>query len=165
MGAAIVVRSALRQHGPFAGVPRWLFCAGAAMGVLGPGGDLIRHFMKRVKPAPADVPNRKPVIIDLLKLLASEELQLAYEKNVPHVDITAELLFMWFNDQYHPGEAFFASCFTADELAALERFNRFYEERVDKLPESQGTVRTWLTNPVWREIMREAQKTIECISV
>jgi hypothetical protein len=107
--------------------------------------------------------SRRNNIIEILELLASEEKQLAYERDVPHVDITAELVCMWFNDQYHPGRGFDAF-FSPDELAALARFHQFYDERVDRLPESQGTVRTWLADPLWREIMREAQETLKRIA-
>jgi hypothetical protein len=110
------------------------------------------------------IPNRKPEIIEVLRLLASEERQLAYERDVPHVDITAELLCMWFDDQYHPDDAFFVSCFSAAELAALAEFHRSYSERHHQLPESQGTVRTWLASPVWREIMRKADETVSRIA-
>jgi hypothetical protein len=110
------------------------------------------------------IPSRKPQIIEILELIASEEQQLSYERNVPHVDITVELLSMWFDDQYHPDDAFFRSCFTADELAALAEFQRFYDERCKKLPESEGTVRTWLASPVWREIMRKAHETVSQIA-
>jgi hypothetical protein len=106
----------------------------------------------------ANIPDRHPVILRLLRLLSSEEEQLAYERNVPHVDITAELRCMWFDDEYHPDDAFFRSCFSADELAALAEFHRFYDEQKHRLPQSQGTVRTWLASPVWREIMLEAKK-------
>ena len=109
-------------------------------------------------------PNRKTHIIELLGLLASEEQQLDYEKNVPHVDITAELVCMWFDDQYHPDYAGFTSSFTPDELAALAEFHKFYDEREKKLPESQGTVRTWLASPIWREIMRKANETVARIA-
>ena len=110
------------------------------------------------------IPNRKPHTIDLLSLLASEDRQLAYERNVPHVDITAELCCMWFDDQYHPDDAYFVSCFTADELSALAQFHRFYDDRKRQLPESCGTVQTWLASPVWREIMREASRALEKIA-
>lgn len=109
------------------------------------------------------IPNRKPEIVDLLRLLASEDEQLAYERDVPHVDITAELRCMWFDDQYHPDNAFFCSCFTPDELAALAEFDRFYEERKHQLPPSEGTVRTWLNSPVWRDIMLKAHSTLQRI--
>lgn len=109
-------------------------------------------------------PNRKSQIIELLGLLASEQQQLAYERNVPHVDITQELLCMWFDDLYHPNNTYFDSCFTVNELVALAEFHHFYDQRTDKLPESRGTVRTWLASPVWREVMQEAQKTLERIT-
>jgi hypothetical protein len=107
--------------------------------------------------------SRRNNIIEILELLGSEEKQLAYERDVPHVDITAELVCMWFNDQYHPDRGFEA-LFSSDELAALARFHRFYDERVDRLPESQGTVRTWLADPLWREIMQQAQTTLKQIA-
>ena len=113
---------------------------------------------------PESIPNRKPVIVDLLRLLASESEQLDYERRVPHVDITAELLCMWFDDQHHPDDAFFRSCFTPDELAALAEFHRFYDERSEQLPESQGTVRTWLASPIWRAIMERAHETLSRIA-
>jgi hypothetical protein len=113
---------------------------------------------------PVEIPNRKPQIIELLRMLASEERQLAYERNVPHVDITAELVCMWFNDFYRPDDAFFQSCFTKDELAALAEFHRFYDEQERILPESVGTVRAWLASPVWQAIMRKANETVSRIA-
>jgi hypothetical protein len=109
---------------------------------------------------PEPIPDRKPVIVDLLRLIASEEQQLAYDREVPHVDITGELLCMWFDDQYHPHNAFFISCFTAHDLAALAEFHRFYDEQRHRLPRSQGTVRTWLASPIWRQIMEKAHETL-----
>ena len=109
-------------------------------------------------------PDRKPVITDLLQLLASEKRQLAYERNVPHADFTAELVCMWFDDLYHPDDTFFTSCFSADELATLAEFHLFYDQRNDRLSESKGTVRTWLADRSWREIMRKAQETLSRIA-
>jgi hypothetical protein len=108
-------------------------------------------------------PTRK-LIVELLQLFASEERQLAYEQDVPNVDITVELVCMWFDDQYQPQQRHFDSCFTLAELAALERFHQFYVERVERLPRSEGTVRSWLASPIWREVMEQARKTIEQIS-
>jgi len=102
-------------------------------------------------------------IIEILELLASEENQLAYERDVPHVDITAELVSMWFKDQYQLGKGFDAF-FSPDELAALARFHRFDDERVDRLPERKGTVRTWLADSLWRQIMQQAEATLRQIA-
>ena len=108
--------------------------------------------------------NLRNSIIKLLGLFASEEQQLNYEKNVPHVDITVELVCEWFDDLYHPNDAVFISSFTNDELAALADFNKFYDEREKLLPESLGTVRTWLVNPTWREIMKKSEATLKQIA-
>jgi hypothetical protein len=113
----------------------------------------------------AKIPNRKQEIVGLLHLLASEDQQLAYAQNVQDADVSAELLCMWFDDEYHPKDALFRSCFTADELAALAEFHRFYEERSKQLPASQGTIRTWLANPAWREVMKKAHETVSRIAV
>ena len=101
--------------------------------------------------------NLKAGIIDLLKLLASEDEQLAYQKNVPHVDIAAELVSRWFDDLCHPNDNSFISSFGTEELEALAAFHRFYNGRVNQLPESEGTIRIWLGSPIWREVMRKAK--------
>jgi len=110
------------------------------------------------------MPSRREQIRGVLETLASEEEQLAYERDVPHVDITAELVEQWFTDLYHGKQPGADSAFSDVETAALTEFHRFYHERLPRLPKSQGTVRTWLANPVWRGIMEQAQKTLELIS-
>jgi hypothetical protein len=100
----------------------------------------------------------------MLRLLASEEEQLAYERDVPHVDMTDELLCMWFDDLYHGKAPSDDSAFDAAELAAICEFHRFYDQWKRMLPESRGTVRTWLHDPLWREIMEEARRTLERIA-
>jgi hypothetical protein len=105
-------------------------------------------------------PPWKQIIIGVLEQLASETDQLDYERNVPHVDITAELLCRWFDDSYHPNDPGFRSCFTEAELLAMSEFDTFYSERTGLLPKSNGTVRTWLASPVWREVMHQASQTL-----
>ncbi len=109
------------------------------------------------------IPSRREQIRELLQLLATEEEQLAYERDVPHVDITAELVCMWFDDLYNSGYDVTAPTFSESEKTALIEFNKFYDIRVDQLPRSLGTVRTWLENPVWREVMEQARSTLEQI--
>jgi hypothetical protein len=109
------------------------------------------------------IPDWKKIIREQLEMLASEEEQLSYERNVPHVDITKELLCGWFNDSYHPTDSGFCSCFNEKELEALAAINHLYNKQSGLLPPSNGTVRNWLNNPVWREVMREAEKTLKHI--
>ncbi|MGV3531443.1 MAG: hypothetical protein ACO1QR_03675 [Chthoniobacteraceae bacterium] len=99
----------------------------------------------------------------LLQLLASEEEQLAYERNVPRVDITAELLCMWFDDFYDGEQVASDPAFSVCERQALDEFHQFYDAKAELLPESHGTVRTWLATPEWREVMEQAQRTLSQI--
>lgn len=113
-----------------------------------------------------DIPNTKGHIIELLQLLASEQKQLDYEKDVPIADVPAELLCMWFDDLYHP--ALVEAQFSPNEAAALAKFNAIYEIESRKLPRSSGTIRIWLADPTWRRIMvaaNQALKEIGCNSV
>lgn len=105
-------------------------------------------------------PSRRQQCRELLQLLASEEQQLDYERSVPHVDITVELVCMWFNDHYDEKHAANDPAFTDVERAALADFHQFYEQRYRLLPKSHGTVRTWLASPIWQEIMRKADETL-----
>ena len=106
------------------------------------------------------ISNRKAALVQLLRLLASMEDQLAYENNVPHVDITVELQCMWFDDLYHPDDETFRCWFTPEELAALAEFDRVYREQKSSLAPSLGTVRTWLNSPCWWDIMLTARITL-----
>jgi hypothetical protein len=99
-----------------------------------------------------------------LSLLASAEEQLKYEATVPHVNITAELLCGWFDDSYYPDDPGFISCFSTSELEALAEFNRYFDARTDGLPESMGTVNTWLMHPAWQEVMRAAARTLSLVA-
>lgn len=100
-------------------------------------------------------------ILELLQLFSSEELQLKYERDVPHVDITAELVSMWFDDLYDPEDRQLPTCFKMHELSAINEFHRYYDERVDRLPTSNGTVRTWHACEPWQEVMEKAKRTLK----
>ena len=98
----------------------------------------------------------RKIIQEQLELLASEAEQLEYEANVPHVDVTSELVAGWFSDSYHPNDAKFAGCFSDAELHALGNFNRQFDAALNVLPQSMGSVRNWLCNSEWRGVMNGA---------
>jgi len=108
------------------------------------------------------IPDRRPAVVELLQLLASEEKQVAYEVS-PGGDITAELFGRWC-DAYAFDDRLFEACFTQSELIALARFSVFYQSRRRLLPQSHGTAATLLGSPAWREIMQEASIALERIS-
>jgi len=106
----------------------------------------------------------RTAILDLMKIIANEEQQLDFEKAAPpQVNITEEIFVLWFNELYRPDDPAFACCFNQDELSDLAEFNQYLKDRKQHLPDSHGTIHTWLSNPVWREIMQKAQKTLERI--
>jgi len=108
------------------------------------------------------IPDQRPLVLELLQLLASEEKQLAC-KFRSDADVTMELFCRWC-DAYGFGDRLFEACFTQNELVALAQFTAFYQARRRLLPRSQGTVGTLLASSGWREIMQEASTALEKIA-
>ena len=104
------------------------------------------------------------IIVEQLQLLESEAKQLEYEKAVPHVDITKELLCGWFDDTYHPEAEDFLINFSNEERQELASFNSVFSEQVPILPHSQGTVRTWHLSPQWGEVMSSAKRALAVLN-
>lgn len=117
--------------------------------------------MKDSKPGQESIRSR---IIALLQILSSEALQLEYEKNAPNIDITAEIVCMWFDDHYHPGSQRWADQFSDNELESLAEFHRYFDTRIQALPESKGTVLTWSNDSAWQGIMAKALQTLGDLS-
>ncbi len=86
--------------------------------------------------------------------------QREYERKVPHVDITVELICGWFDDAFHPEDARFRSLFTADEWGALMKFHKVFDNARKDLPESGGTVETWLRDESWHKVMKAADDAL-----
>ena len=112
----------------------------------------------------SQAPDVRSQLVGLLKLLASAELQREYERNVPHVDITRELVAMWFDDLFLENSGALRAGFSETEWQDLLVFHRFYERELVRLPPSNGTVETWLASPYWERVMREAARTLSRIA-
>ncbi len=116
-------------------------------------------------PVTEPIADKRAAILDLMQVFANEERQLELEKAAPgHVDITNEIFEKWFTDLYKPEEPDFASGFNQDELVDIAEFSHYIDDRRQQLPDSHGTIRTWLSNTVWREIMQKANRTLERIN-
>ena len=97
-----------------------------------------------------------------LELLSSTQEQLEYQRDVPHVNITVELVCMWFDDSYHPKNKFFISAFSEKELQAMSEFSEIFERvlapmRGDYLPQITELVQM----PQWINLVQAAQKTLD----
>jgi hypothetical protein len=106
-------------------------------------------------------PDCRSSVIGVLRLLSSPSQQVAYERRVPHVSVTVELLSLWFDDIYLPNSQAFRSCFSAEELSALAAFNQFYEKQSQLLLEPKNGVSDWLKEKNWQEIMQRASNLVE----
>lgn len=56
-----------------------------------------------------EIPNTHLRMINLLRLLSSDQEQLNYQTDIPIAAVPAELVCVWFDDQYHPDDAYFCS--------------------------------------------------------
>jgi len=116
-------------------------------------------------------------VIDFLLFLSSEGCLDASRQGLIHWEKLAyELARIWFNEIYSPGIRYIGSLkgdfspqeaqdfqehFSEEELESLERFHRFFELRMDMLPESARQAEIFPENDAWRNIMRHARYLAE----
>ena len=72
--------------------------------------------------------NLRSGLIDQLHTLSSAEEQLQYQRNVPFVNVTVELICGWFDDRYGPENRDFVAAFSTPELIAMARFNKIFDD-------------------------------------
>jgi hypothetical protein len=111
-----------------------------------------------------EVLNLRPGIIGVLRLLASPEEQLNYERRVPGISVPTELLSQWFDDLYVPESESFRSCFSSQEMEALSIFNNYFDVAEKRLPQPRDGIRTWLEDETWQGIMREAARALSAVN-
>lgn len=99
-------------------------------------------------------------IINVLQLIASPVDALAYQRQVPAVNVANELVNHGFDDFHHPGSPQFEAAFSSEELAALARFHRAFDARADGLPDDLDAL---LASSVWRQVSSDAAAVLECL--
>lgn len=97
-------------------------------------------------------------IINTLKLLASIEMQDRYFEEVPNANVANELVNQWFDDSFFPEFDWFRSLFTEKEWAVLLEFSNYYEDSLDKLPDTYEAMRE---SEVWAGIVESARSTLD----
>ena len=98
--------------------------------------------------------------IELLELLSSLDAQSEYQKNVPIANVPAELLCMWFDDFYHLTDEFKVD-FTKSELMMLSSFHSFFEDSINKLPDSSKGLEALQSSSVWLEVTEKAKAALK----
>jgi hypothetical protein len=94
--------------------------------------------------------------IHLLQLLASADHQDRYQSEV-NVDIAGELVCMWFDDFFGEKVKRLAPLLSAQELESVEEFHRYYEARVDSMPQTYAELRE---SEQWCEVRQKAEDTL-----
>lgn len=110
-------------------------------------------------------------VITYLTLVVSGAARQSLGRLMEPERLAFELCRVWFDDIYIAGRRYFEgmkgdfspeganrfrSAFTADELAALERFNQFLELRLEMLPKSDLASRRIPNNDTWRNFVKDA---------
>jgi len=115
----------------------------------------------------------RAAILDYLRLVASPDALVEYERATPLVSVPEDLVTIWFDRLYRPGGLStsddsmvidrslvqFATNFQQDELEAMESFHEVFEPRSTHV-RSLDSVRGMLADRHWREVMGEAAKTL-----
>jgi len=120
-------------------------------------------YLPRDRAVAREVPDLRPRIIGVLRLLSSAEQQLDYERRVPGISVPTELLSQWFDDQYLPESESFRLRFSAGEMKALSVFNNYFEVAEKRLPQPRGGIGTLLEDETWQGIMREAARALSAL--
>jgi hypothetical protein len=103
-------------------------------------------------------------IRDLLALLATPDRQREYERNVPIANVPAELLCMWFDDQYHPSDPMFRAAFSSQELEALASFDTAYGSVSDEIRPLPANVAALQAHSAWQRAVHAASIAFESIA-
>lgn len=121
---------------------------------------------------------RQQVIFYLLFLTTEECLQVC-GRIVPAEKLAFELCRVWFDEIYFPGTrylkaikgdfstakaALFEEAFAIEELIELERFHRFFELRIEMLPDKAKCFAAFPANDLWRNLVRHASYVLEEIA-
>ena len=127
---------------------------------------------------PTTTPDHRQRIATLLGLLTSEEAQETLSQHLERPRLAYELACAWFDDVYVPSERYmdglkgdlapeaaetFKDAFDPVELAAMERFHRFFELRIDMLPDAMIASRCIPMDDRWRSLMKDAGYLLEDI--
>lgn len=93
-------------------------------------------------------------MLEHIKLLASAEEQLAYERNAEYTHAPSEMTSIFFEDLYNPGDEQFTSSFSEDELDELSQLSSLLE----KAAESQFcSVAELINNNDWKKVIAFAE--------
>jgi len=130
---------------------------------------------------PTDEERIREQAIVFLLFLTSEESLKACHKFITPEKLSLKLARMWFDEIYVPGVRYldgglrgdhsegeverFQNSFTEDECKALGRFHRFFELRLEMIPDSSRKSGVWPQNDSWRNVVKDARNLLSLFAL
>jgi hypothetical protein len=96
-------------------------------------------------------------------LIASDEKQRKYQRDVPHVDVPAELFNQW-EECYFPDDGAFQGGFSEAELKALTLFDEAFKEVCDATPQELPSLEEFIATEAWRKLSAAAGEALKVMS-
>lgn len=115
-------------------------------------------------------------VINFLVFFTSDQCEAACAKIFPGGKFAYELSRIWFDEIYWPGErylesfkgdyseaqaAHFRKAFNDDEWKTMERFHRFFELRIDMIPENHRLAAAFPNSASWQNLVKDAKYLVE----
>ncbi|WP_421810889.1 hypothetical protein [Flagellimonas sp.] len=102
-------------------------------------------------------------VLDVLKLWASKDEQLEYQKNVPIADVSAELFCQWGDDFYHPETPQFRLAFNENERKVLADFDKTFNLISDKTSKNLPNIVDFVKTNEWLILNQAAVEALKKI--
>jgi hypothetical protein len=99
-------------------------------------------------------------MIDTLRLLASKDEQLEFQRRVPFVDVSVELFCRW-DSEYIVDKEWFRSAYSAIELKAMADFQQIIEEAYKSF-ENLPPIQEFVLTAEWDKLTNAAAATLLC---
>ena len=98
---------------------------------------------------------------EVLKLWASADEQLEYQKNVPIANVSAELFCQWCDDYYNEDNPIMIKEFNQMELEALKEFDKAISHVADITPEELPHINEFVKTREWEIVHVKAISTLK----
>ena len=97
-------------------------------------------------------------VIEDLQTLASPAAQLKFQRDVPFVNVSVELICNWFDGHYFPDAPEFVALFSEDEWKALAEFSALFDEVTAKFDGANyPEIEELLRSTSWQRVIEAAK--------
>jgi hypothetical protein len=99
-------------------------------------------------------------VLGVLRLLASPEAQLDYQRRVPIAQVSAELFCQWADDTFWPDDLRLQALFSPEEWFALLAFHSRFESISSRSPAPLPPIDEFVKHPLGRELAEAARDAL-----